>query len=171
MNQRRTIILWCAFLATLLAVGFLCQPCHAASPFDQLSLSVGAQGRWLDTPHLNAEPDFEAVGNAAVTLTPHIDVTGGLALGFGGSYMREQVDGRYSVADQGNGFSVWIGGGYYWSEDFDDGLDGWAAKAGVGWQPSLTVPATVGLTVAQTPEDGRSSVSISGTWLIKRGGQ
>lgn len=173
MKEHRTIVAWLALLVVLLAVGFFCRPAHAASAIQQLSLSVGGQARWLDTPYLNAQPDFEATGNAALTITPHIDVTGGVAAGLKGSYLREQVDVRFATSEGSDTqqFSVWLGGGYYWSEDFDDGLDGWATKAGVAWTPSLNIPANVGVTVAATPEDGRSSISIMGVWLLKKGGE
>lgn len=174
--MKRLLIRMGCFCLLLLVVGFCCSPPHARagmSPVHQLTLSVGGQGRWLDTPHLNSKPDFEAAGNAALTLTPHVDVTAGVAAGIGGSYLREQADIRLAAKENSDNetFSVWLGGGYYWSDDFEDGLDGWAAKAGLGWQPSLAVPVVVGVTAAATPNDGRSSITVSGTWTLKRGGQ
>jgi hypothetical protein len=110
----------------------------------------------------------EAVGNVAIGITPHIDVTGGLAYGMRDNYLREQVDARLCATDAYNrDFNIWLGAGWYWSKHPSDGLDEAAIKAGLGWRPFKGKPLVFGLTEAQGIKSGRRCTSVSLQYALK----
>lgn len=146
---------------------------HAASLWNQASVAAGLQERWLTNSALPKDDtsQLEAIGNAALTLTPHVSVTGGLAYGFSDAYVRGQVDARITATDVNDpGFNVWMGAGRYFSKHQSDGLDEWAAKAGVGWKPVLRYPFIVGLSAAYGLDSGRRQVTVSAVYPFKLGG-
>lgn len=167
-----------------LAIGFLCCPvtkAHAgASPWEAVSLSVGLQERWLtdSQPPASDGRQLEAAGNAALGLTPHVTVTGGLAVGLQDSYVRGHADARIVATDAKDpDFAVWLGAGRYFSKHVADGLDEWAAKAGLGWHPVkgkpdadgryVPSPLMLGLTVGRGLNTSRGTLTLSGTFSFK----
>lgn len=171
----RLSLLWLAALA-LLAFVALVRPSHAAgaSPLEALSLSAGVQGRWLDGGIASGNRDLELAGNAALGLTPHVDLTGGIAYGFDGSYIRAQADARLCATDAHDpDFNVWVGVGRYFSKRPTDGLNEMAGKAGLGWRPfpaqkdefgNVTgkgFPVVIGLTTAVALKGDRRCLTIS----------
>ena len=178
--KRNAAVGYSIFALLLLVVGFFCSPAHAAgvSPWDAVSLSVGVQGRWLDQGGLAADRSIEGAGNAALGLTPHVSLTGGVAYGFGDSYVRGQVDARITATDVNDtDFNVWLGAGRYFSEHPSDGLNEWAGKAGLGWRPlgskmdpDGTVapsPFVVGATAAYGLDTERRSVTVALVYAFK----
>lgn len=164
-------------LAAILSVWlFVAAPALAGnSVWEAAEASIGLQGRWLDGITKPSEGDLEAAGNLSLSLTPHINVTGGVAYGFNGAYGRAQADARICATDiHDEYFSLWLGIGRYWSKRSSDGLDEWAGKSGLAWRPSHQYVFTLGLTTAVGLSTGRPSLTISGTYpfkLIKEAGQ
>lgn len=154
-----------AILAALLVAPTV----HAAgaNPLEALSISVGVAERWLDGGEQPSTRDFEAIGNAAFGVTNHLDITGGVAWGVQGSYVRGHVDARIVATDASDPkFNLWVGVGRYFSEEPSDGLNEWAGKAGVGWAP-FTVPVVLGVTAGVGFDTERRTISASASWPIK----
>lgn len=168
--RRNSLTIICA-CAVLLAIGFLCHPprAHAGeSVWNAASFSVGAQGRWLDGITSKANTDFELAGNAAISLTPHVSISGGVAYGLGDQYGRAQCDARICATDVNDpDFNLWLGIGRYFSKRSTDGLDEWAGKAGFGWHPLKARPWLLGATAAVGLETERPSLTIFGGYTFK----
>jgi hypothetical protein len=160
-------------MTVLLGLAIISPPGFAAgaSPLEAMSLSVGVAERWLDSGGLPASRDFEAIGNASLGVTHHLDVTGGIAYGFAGSYVRGHADARIVATDAYDPtFNVWLGVGRYFSERTSDGLNEWAGKAGLGWKPLPKAPFIFGLTAAYGLDTERRTVSASLVYPFKRTG-
>lgn len=139
-----------------------------ASPLEAVSLSVGVSERWLDGGGLPSSHDFEAIGNAALGITNHLDVTGGIAYGFAGAYVRGHADVRISATDVNDPtFNVWLGVGRYFSEQPSDGLNEWAGKAGLGWKPLARLPFILGLTAGYGLDTERRTVTAGLVYPIR----
>ena len=155
----RRIILKAAVLAALVVGSILvCKPAHAA-PADALRLYAGANTIWLDGPGAEWPVDFEATGNAAASLSPHITLTGGLYYGFGHSYLRYDGGVRVTATDVANpDFDIFLGLEYRGGSIDAFQPSEWAPYAGVGWRPkpdawpNVTVGAksSLGLTTDRT---------------------
>jgi hypothetical protein len=170
MQARRWVLGYLAFAVALLSVGFLCRPAHAAgsSVWNAVSVSVGGQGRWLDQGTATPSRDFEAAANGALSLTPHVSVTAGVAYGIDGQYVRGQTDARLTATDANDpNFNVWLGGGWYFSKHESDGLNEPAAKAGLGWRFLRDRPFVLGATAAYGLDTGRRCVTISAVYAFK----
>lgn len=154
----------------VLALIIITPPSFAAgaSPLEALSLSVGLQERWLDGGGQPSSRDLEAAGNAALSLTHHVSITGGLAYGFAQSYVRGQADARITATDvEDPNFNIWLGVGRYFSERTSDGLNEWAGKAGLGWKPVPRYPVILGLTAGYGLSTERRSVTAALVYPIK----
>jgi len=177
--KRITIITCAVGVLALVALGFLCRPAHAASVWEALSFSVGGQGRWLDGGGLPSDRSFEGAGNGALSLTPHVSVTGGISYGFDDSYVRSHVDARVTATDAADpGFNVWVGAGRYFAKHDSDGLDEAAGKAGIGWAPFRDAngnirPWILGATAAYGLDSDRRQITVSAVYSFKitRGAQ
>jgi hypothetical protein len=134
MNQRKTIIAWVGFLVVLLAIGLVCRPssCHAANIWQSTVFGIGAQGAWYN----NADNgDIEATGRAALSVTPHISVVGGVAYGFSNTYLRQSIGARITATDVNDPtFSVGLGISRHFRSE-PGGLQEWAGEAAIGWKP------------------------------------
>ena len=156
-------------LAALLSLAILSPPAHAAgaNPLEALSLSVGVAERWLNGGGYEDTRDFEVMGNAAFGVTNHLDIAGGVAWGIEGAYVRGYVDARIVATDANDPkFNLWVGVGRYFSDEPSDGLDEFAAKAGLGWAP-FSVPLVLGVTAGVGLDTERRTVSASASWPIK----
>ena len=151
-------------------------PSHAAgvSVWKALSISAGAQQVWLDDVNGNPTSKTELALNGALGVSQHIAVTGGGSYGFDGGYARSFVDARITATDAADPtFSAWIGAGRYFCGNDNNGLDEWAAKAGVGWQP-FAPPVLVGVTAAYGLDTSRKQLTAAVVWRFKKasgGGQ
>lgn len=156
-------------LVLMAAMTLLCMPrAHAASLWQATSLSVGGAGRWLHQDGAQKASDFEGIANVALSLTPHVSITGGVAHGLNRSYTREYVDARITATDPNRpDFNIWIGAGRYFSAHEGDGLDEYAGKAGIGWTPLAGRPFIVGLTSGVGFDTGRAQTSVSLTYGFK----
>jgi hypothetical protein len=161
-------------LSSLTLLLVLCATAHAGeSVWSAASFSVGAQGRWLDGITTTANADLELAGNAAISLTPHVSITGGVAYGLGDQYGRAQADARICATDVDDpAFNAWIGVGRYFSKRSTDGLDEWAGKSGIGWHPiklpdGKPRPWLLGLTAAVGLETNRPSLTLFGGYAFK----
>ena len=164
--KRLTVPLCALLLALATSPGFAA----GASPWEAMSFSAGVQGRWLDGGVSSGNRDLEFAGNAALGLTNNIDVTGGVAYGVQGSYVRAQTDVRLTATDANDpNFNIWIGVGRYFSKRPEDGLNETAGKAGFGWRPfpdhpdgRKGFPVILGATAAVTiAEPRRPQIVVS----------
>lgn len=107
----------------------------AANSDPVLNVWAGANGVWFDD---TARPsDFEAGGNVAASLSPHISLVGAAYYGFGRSYLRGSVGARITATDVDNrDFSVGAGLQYHASSEPSVRPEGWAPDVTVGWRPS-----------------------------------
>lgn len=162
------VIVVCLFLRPPVATA-------GTSPWEAVSLSVGLSERWLtNNAPIPDGRELEGIGNAALSLTPHVSVTGGLALGLQESYVRGYVDARITASDATDpNFNIWLGAGRYFSRHPADGLDEWAGKAGLGWRPMPDKPIVFGLTSGYGLDSGRRTISVSAVYAFKitRGAQ
>lgn len=107
-------------------------PAHAANLWQATTFGVGVQGAWFNGTD---NGDIEAAGKAAVSITPHISVVGGLAYGFAATYLRESVGARITATDVNDQtFSMGIGMSRHFRSE-PGGLDEWAGEAAIGWKP------------------------------------
>ena len=147
-------------------------PVHAegASPLEAIGFNVGLAERWLDGGGYPNTRDFEAVGNATLGITHHLDVSAGLAYGFQGAYVRGHADARIGATDAADQtFNAWLGVGRYFSDEPSDGLSEWAGKAGIGWTPlPARSPIVLGITAGVGLDTERRTVSVSLTYPIKK---
>jgi len=122
-------------LIVLVVGGFFCRPAHVANLWQATTFGVGVQGAWYDGTE---DGDIEADGKAAMSLTPHISLVGGLAYGFGHTYLRESVGARITATDvDDQTFSVGLGLSRHFRSE-PGGLDEWAGEAAIGWKPFET---------------------------------
>jgi hypothetical protein len=124
-----------AYLALLSAL--LALPAQAARFSDVARFAVGVNGAWLDGPGSAFPADFEASGNAALSLSPHISAVGGLAYGFSRSYFRYNAGARVTATDVDNqNFNVFLGARYRGGSTADVRPNEWEVDAGFGWRPA-----------------------------------
>ena len=136
-------------VAALIAALSLVAPVQAGV-LDSLTVEVGAQGAWWDSPGDNDRDccdrddvppmrDVEAVGSAALGLTPHIALTGGIFWGFAESYLRGSTGVRLTATE---GFSLSAGVERHFRSE-DGPMDEWAATSAIGWRPVSTSQVTL----------------------------
>jgi len=139
----------------------------AGSPFESIKFAAGAQEKWLTS---SESRDFEATIDAAVPITGHLSVTGGLAYGFAGAYVRGLVDARLTSTDSWDqDFKIWVGAGKFFSDDISDGLNEWAGKAGVEYKLLPRFPVVFGLSAAYGLDTDRRQVTLFGSYPFKLG--
>lgn len=97
-------------------------------------LAAGVNGVWLDAV---SDPGLEASGNAAMSLSPHLSLVGGLSAGLGtDSYLRSTVGVRVTATDVDNpDFSVGLGIQYRNTSDPNRGPSEWCPDVSVGLKP------------------------------------
>lgn len=135
-----------AMLAALVAAMVISMPARAGV-LDSLTVEVGAQGAWWDSPGGascrrcddgdnpgNSMRDVEAVGAAALGLTSRIAITGGIMYGFAQSYLRGSTGLRLTATD---GFSLSLGAERHFRSE-DGPMDEWAGTGAIGWRPVST---------------------------------
>ena len=134
--MKKTTIGLLVFMVFLLAIGFLCKPAHAANVWQSLTFGVGANGAWYDSAD---NGDLEVAGKAALSVTPHISLVGGLAYGFSGTYLRESLGARITATDvDDQNFSLGLGVSRHFASEPGNSLEEWAGEAAVGWKPFQT---------------------------------
>lgn len=146
-------------LLIILGCVLLGAPNAHSAPADALRLYVGGNAAWLDGPGADFPADFEASGNAAASLSPHIALTGGLAYGFTHSYLRWEGGARVTATDAANpNFDVFLGVDYRGGSTSAVQPSEWAPYAGLGWRPNperwpaltLGAKSSLGLTSDRT---------------------
>lgn len=147
---------WASVLVIVLALfaSFFAAPddCDGASVWQAASIGVGGQGVWVDEGGSPAFRDIEAVGRAAISLTPHVSVVGGVSYGVDRAYVRGSGGVRLTATDENNpDFSVGVGVSRHYVSEPGSGLDEAAAEGSIGWKPLtnsrviVTALACVGL--------------------------
>lgn len=135
MTIRRLVIGSAIVTLALVGLGFLCTPSHAANVWQSTTFGIGAQGAWYNSAD---NGDLEATGRAALSVTPHISVVGGLAYGFSGTYLRENIGARITATDVNDQtFSVGLGVSRHFASEHGHSLEEWAGEAAVGWKPMV----------------------------------
>ena len=134
----RKLLIQLAIATALVAGCILLWPAPSkAAPADALRLYAGANAVWLDGPGAAWPADFEASGNAAASLSPHLTLTGSLAYGFSHSYVRWNAGPAVTVTDVDNpNLSVDLGIGYRGGSTNDVNPNEWAPYTAVGWRPN-----------------------------------
>jgi hypothetical protein len=98
------------------------------------TLAAGVNAVWMDAV---SDPGIEASGNAAMSLSPHLSLVGGLSTGLGSdSYLRSTVGVRVTATDVDNpDFSIGLGIQYRNTSDPDRGPSEWCPDVSVGLKP------------------------------------
>jgi hypothetical protein len=160
-------------IAVALALCFTSFTASAASFWDAASFGVGGQGVWVDEGNAPAFRDAEGIARAALGITPHVNLVGGLGYGVDKSYLRGSGGVRITATDVNDpNFSVGIGISRHYVSEPGSGLDEAAGEAAIGWKPFpssnvvLTGLAAVGL------DTGRRlfSAGVVWPWKVPGGG-
>lgn len=115
-----------------------------ASLWDAVALGVGAQETWFDSTAASFDQDFEATGNAALSMTPHFSLVGGAAWGAQNHYLRATAGVRATATDVNDKtFSIGLGIERQWVTEASAGIDEWVADANVGLRPFKAWSATL----------------------------
>jgi len=142
-----------------------------ANVWQATSLGIGGQGVWVDAGNPPAFRDAEAIVRAAIGITPHVNIVGGVSYGVDKSYLRGSGGVRLTATDVNDpNFSIGIGISRHYVSEPGAGLDEAAGEAAIGWKPFtssnvlLTGLAAVGL------DTGRRVFSAGVVWPIALAG-
>jgi len=101
---------------------------------DVVHFAAGVNGAWFDGNSAAFPSDFEAGGNVAASLSPHLAWVGATYYGFDHSYFRWSTGGRVTVTDVDNkNFSVGLGMQYHGASEAELRPSEWAPDASFGW--------------------------------------
>lgn len=125
------------FLIACMMISCMAVSAQAADLGDVVKLAAGVNGAWFDGTTTAFNADFEAGGNAAASLSPHLSWVGAAYYGFDHSYFRWSTGGRVTVTDTENpNFSVGLGIQYHGASEAELKPAEWAPDASFGWLPA-----------------------------------
>ena len=161
-----------AFVLALFASWFpAADDCDGASLWQATSFGIGGQGVWVDEGTAPAFRDAEAIARAAIGVTPHVNIVGGVSYGVDKAYVRGSGGVRITATDVNDpNFSIGVGVSRHYTSEPGAGLDEAAGEAAIGWKPFassrvlLTGLAVYGL------DTGRRLFSAGVVWPLTVGG-
>ena len=161
-----------AFVAALFASWFVVadvDDCDGATIWQSASVGIGGQGVWVDEGGVPGFRDMEAIGRAALSVTPHVSLVGGISYGVDRAYVRGSGGVRLTVTDAENpDFGIGVGVSRHYVSEPESGLDEAAAEAAIGWKPFPTSPFIVTGLATYGLDTNRRVFTVGLVWPFKR---
>ncbi len=152
-------------LALWLSVVFVASA-GAASIWDAASLGIGGQGVWVDEGGVPGFRDAEGIVRAAIGVTPHVNIVGGVGYGVDKSYLRGSGGVRLTATDVSDRtFSIGIGISRHYTSEPGAGLDEAAGEGAIGWKPFSSSRVTLTGLAVYGIDTGRRIFSVGLPWL------